>query len=821
MARSTSLVLVLALAATAAACGPGGPPSQPVELLARVPAVVVRDRGRVEPHATRGWGTRAVGRWQEWTVAGTDDHPAYVCALERRAGVRFSAAAPRDRTIVANLALFFDNAPDADGNRPPPRPVRVLLNGVLLDEVEVGVALLPHELHAPAAAWLVGQNVLEFEVEELVLSPWGDRLGVALGPLQLDARHDVLVETTARTLALDSGTSVTYRVEQGASAHLEIAGSASAFGLLRVTRRRVDGRTGAPSAVDEVRDQFDVEIGVPFARRLPLPAHAGEVHELELAWFSDTGGEVVLDRATLVPDRGVALTPVVVVALDTVAARHLEIHGYDRATAPNLAAFAEESIVFEDCASNATWTVPSFMALMTGQYPNAHEIEWRGAPGDAPLQQWEQRAIAANRWTLAESLRSAGYQTAGFVDNTWLSAQLGFAQGFDVWDDEAGFVPIEDRSGGLALVARKGLDWLGARAPDRPWFLFLHAFDAHGPYVAERPHRTAFAPDPRRDRAVRAGGVNLAYGIVHEYVARGEFPTGELPERISSEALRAAYDGGIRELDARLGELFAELGARGILDEALVVVLADHGETMGEHDFLFGHGVLDPAVTHVPLVVRLPGGRHGGRRIAAPVQLVDVAPTLLDFAGLGGARDYHSGRSLRAAIEDGERLPERPQFSFGGAVQNQRSVRLGRWRLWWSQPRLGALTLQLTHPRLPVAAVAERHPELARRGMTPAVHADLLARHGEEALLRFAASHLPETLVELHDLERDPDERVDVAAEHPDEVARLVELVEENRRAVRELRALAQHPRERPSLPDEALEALRQLGYADPVGDGR
>jgi arylsulfatase len=806
-----------ALALLVASCsGDDTPAPRPIDLFARTPAEVVRDRGDFEPHPTRGWAQRAVGRWREWTAAATPDHPAYVCALEERAGVRFSSAAPRTRDITVHLALFFDNSLRADGTRPPPRPVRVYLNSVELGVFDVGVSLQPYVVHAPAAAWRAGANVLEFEVEELVTAANGDRLGVAVGPIATNAAHDVVVDTTLRRARLDSGTALTYRVESIGAATLDLEGLAAGHGLLRITQRGLDPLTGAKIDEGLPVDEFDLDATTPLQRQLDLYVPEDGVLEIELAWFSEDEASLALERAVVEPARGMSQSPIVVIAIDTLSAQHLASYGYERETAPNLTAFAQESIVFDDCATNATWTVPSFMALFTGQFPNAHEIEADPNGEHRQLEQWEQRAIAPNRWTLAESLRAAGYQTAGFVDNTWLSTRLGFAQGFDVWDDEAGFVPLEDRSGGIELVGTKALAWLDARQLDRPWFLFLHAFDVHGPYVSAAPHRRMFEPVAARDRQLLSGGVNFAYGIVHEYVARGEHPEGDLPETISSETLRAAYDGGIHEFDAKFGRLLDELRTRELLDEAVVVVLADHGETMAERDFWFGHGVLDRSVTHVPLIVRLPGGRRGGTRVVSPVQLVDVAPTLLDLVGLPHEREYFSGRSLRPALEGWAELEPRPQFTYSGLIPNQRVLRFDRWRLWCSAPRLSEPSVQLTHPRVPRDALAERFPEVARRGMTPAIYDSLLADPGAEALWGFGAEHLPEILLELYDIESDPLERVDLADRHPDLVATLFERVVENRTRVRELRALAQNPRELPSLSDEALENLRRLGYVDP-----
>ncbi|MEZ5976634.1 MAG: hypothetical protein R3F34_00215 [Planctomycetota bacterium] len=145
------------------------------DLLARSPATLYRDAGRVEPDPERGWQGRAVGRWREYTVEASDLHPPYVVALERRAGVRVESSGPADRDVTVTLAAFFDNSLREDGTRPPPVPVRVLLNGTVIGEIACGVGLEEHVVHAPKRAWLRGRNVIEFELDELVDSPWGDR----------------------------------------------------------------------------------------------------------------------------------------------------------------------------------------------------------------------------------------------------------------------------------------------------------------------------------------------------------------------------------------------------------------------------------------------------------------------------------------------------------------------------------------------------------------------------------------------------------------------------------------------------------------------
>lgn len=336
---------------------------------------------------------------------------------------------------------------------------------------------------------------------------------------------------------------------------------------------------------------------------------------------------------------------VLLVVLDTVRADHLGAYGYGRVTSPNFDALAREGTLFLDAVSPATWSLPSHASLFTGRFVSAH-----GAHD-------EHKFLDATTPTLAERFAAAGYDTRSFTANAWITDSLGMIRGFR-WTDEAwreGDVArnfqsmhrLLDRLGlgaadkGGARVATNVERWLASRPPDdRPAFAFVNFIEAHFPYHQLPPDYLArFTTRSRRElRAVSMQLAMAAFG--------GTLPTA--PDTI--EQATAMYDAGVAYADMLLGRLVEALRRRGTLDRTVVVVLADHGELLGEHgEFGHGHSLYEP-VLHVPLLVRFPPKVPAGRRVATPVSAVGVYATLLDLAGLP-PEPHAQVESLVAVIE--------------------------------------------------------------------------------------------------------------------------------------------------------------------------
>jgi arylsulfatase A-like enzyme len=310
---------------------------------------------------------------------------------------------------------------------------------------------------------------------------------------------------------------------------------------------------------------------------------------------------------------------VILVVVDTLRADRLGAYGNSNALTPFLDRLAAGGTVFRNAYAASSWTCPSVASLLTSRYPSQHHV----STFDAKLPDAEV--------TLAEKLAAAGYLNLGFMANWRLSERLGYAQGFRTWDVCANAGAVKLRGDRLRQRALPRLDTVWSRRSRAPVLLYFHYMDPHWPYE----------PPPRyRERLQRHPEVNSAE-------ANAKVIDGSRWDDLSHEEvdhLASLYDAEVAFLDAELRRLFAALEARGLLDDAIVVVTADHGEELGEHK-LMGHGFsLYGQELAVPLIVS-GRGVPPGRVVDANVSLVDVAPTIMALAGLPRERRFE-GRSL-------------------------------------------------------------------------------------------------------------------------------------------------------------------------------
>lgn len=335
---------------------------------------------------------------------------------------------------------------------------------------------------------------------------------------------------------------------------------------------------------------------------------------------------------------------VVMVSVDTLRADRLGAYGYDRPTSPHLDALARESVVFRDVLAQAPSTASSHRSLFMGRYVSEHrngEIEWP---------------------TLAGVLREHGWRTAAFVDGGKLTRAFGLDRGFEVYEESGRPENIAaGPTGGLPVLAPKALAWLRDHRGERS-FLFLHTYEVHCPYVPPEPWKSQFT-DGFEARFSTAG------------LCGNDFKRLRLDDR-ERRYVSDLYDAEIRTVDEQLGDFFEQLRQLGLLDRTVVVVLSDHGESLGERRKI-GHNEVFDVQLKVPLIVRVPSHRHA--EVAAPVQLVDVMPTLLH--ALGVPYDFElSGRDLAPYVA-GTEPAERLRLAETGKL-NARSVRLDRrWSL--------------------------------------------------------------------------------------------------------------------------------------------
>lgn len=317
---------------------------------------------------------------------------------------------------------------------------------------------------------------------------------------------------------------------------------------------------------------------------------------------------------------------VVLLILDAASARHFHCYGYGRATTPQIDRLAAEGVLFEQAYTPAVYTLSAMASVWTSLHHDQHHA---GVRHSDPL--------PGGPTTLAERLAGHGIHSAGFVSNPSAGKPFGLERGF------AEFHELY-RSGGRFVGVPRAEDFrprlqtfLHERRAGGRFFLYVHFLEPHFPYDPEPPFRTLFGPDgplpesARRSqewiRAVNAGTVT--------------------PSAAEREHLVRLYDASLAAVDHEVGRLRGALEAAGLLERSVVIVSADHGEALGEHGFIGHAPQLFEEAVHVPLILRLPGGKGpAGRRVRGLVDLLDLAPTLLDLFGVPSPGPPLEGRSL-------------------------------------------------------------------------------------------------------------------------------------------------------------------------------
>ncbi len=425
---------------------------------------------------------------------------------------------------------------------------------------------------------------------------------------------------------------------------------------------------------------------------------------------------------------------VLLITMDTTRADHLGPYGEARFETPALNALAAEGVVFEQCSSAAATTLSSHTSLMTGAYPLRHGVARNGFTVDP-----------SNR-TLAEALAEAGFHCAAFVASSALVSATGLDQGFRLYDERldlpaspGGNDQAQRRAGSVTDAVLAHVDAKLREGAGTGLFLFAHYFDPHAPYGAPGSDDVAGFEDieaavtAQQQRALGRGlGQQAVIGGGLPEALAGPASAGPSP---ADERLAALYGAEVEYMDAEIGRLLAGLAARGMLEETLVLITADHGETFWEQGNFWNHGLwVGETDVHVPLIVRGPGVLRGAR-VSTPVSGVDVAPTILEVLGLspGPADDPGRGRSLVGAL-GGAGLPRRAVFAEatqpGGRLEQAeglawlgeakpQAVRLGTWKLI-KAPYLGVRQLYDL-----ASDPGERRDLLAEPTLSPAARAAL------------------------------------------------------------------------------------------------
>jgi arylsulfatase len=502
-----------------------------------------------------------------------------------------------------------------------------------------------------------------------------------------------------------------------------------------------------------------------------LNDYGGESVTLSLSLDSDTPGTLGLWGAPAVRSRGAvpahayAVDPpqgVLYILCDSLRRDHLEIYGHERSTAPTVAQMAASGTLFLDDQAQADWTKASVPSNLTSRYQSANGIV--NIPDRVPS-----AAV-----TIAEVYRAAGYATWASAGNDFAGKLSNLHQGVEVLH-EPGSVVLP-RGLGTSKNARTYVDrllpWLELHR-DTPFFVFLHFLDPHPPFQTYAPYDSQWADPSWQDEHYaemeRVRGFIDARGGIRKRLALAtadELDRAGIDKERFVEREKDWYDGSIRAMDAELAKVFAKLDELGLSERVVVSFISDHGEEFLDHGLHFNGNNLYGENTNVPLVLWGPGRIPEGKTVAETVQSIDLAPTLIELSGLE-VPETMMGRSLVPLLSDGHvRRVRWPSIS--ERIHNS-----------WINDNTANGT-----------AIVWKGWKLIHNTDRPPGHPEYELFHHDE----------------------DPWSLRDVAAEHPEKVEELAEILERWRRWVdsKQLPTDAELSQE---VSAEELERLRSLGY--------
>jgi arylsulfatase len=644
-----------------------------IDLVERFPsAEISRERSRIDIGTEDGRASLISG----W---GADEHGAtatFAWGLAGESRLAFFVGTPRP------IMLRMRGWPLPYPRLLPPQTVHVVVNGAALGDLALQPDPAEYAVPVPAAALRPGRN-------DLLL-----RYGYARRPVDVDA-----ASPDVRTLAvawdwialegLGDADPPIPRHDAGRADLLLPPASEVAFYFDLPPDSMVEFAPAAPDGADTVpaavHPAFDVSIDaagqppqtvrVPASgdralQRLSLP-HGG-ITRLAFRNASSTGesggaavaiveprvlltrplgeaGGAVSCSAERSLRRAAAHPTIVLYLIDTLRADHLGCYGYGRPTSPRIDAFARQAVRFERALAQAPWTKPAVASIFTGLAPPQHRASGLFAVlGEIP--------------TMASMLAASGYDTAAFVTNGFIGYDFGLGRGFAEHrvfperpigpDEGVAAQPSDVMHQRIEVVQRAVLNWLDARQSAAPLFLYVHASDPHAPYLPPPPYRERFAADAPPE-----------LGLVS---ALEQLGTGVRPlDETERQGIEALYDGEVAYADAQFGAFLDELAARGLYDDALIVLIADHGEAFGEHGHLqHGSSLYEPQIA-IPLLIKLPGNRSAGTVVRGVAQQIDLLPTVLDVAGVAPPPALPGASLLRAAV-CGRPLADRPVYSHLG-----------------------------------------------------------------------------------------------------------------------------------------------------------
>ena len=310
---------------------------------------------------------------------------------------------------------------------------------------------------------------------------------------------------------------------------------------------------------------------------------------------------------------------IILITVDSMRADHLGCYGYHRPTSPNMDALAQEGVLCERLFCQGIPTYPSYTTLYTGQHPITHGVVAHG--GDAKLK--------SDAPFLPQLFTEAGYTTCA-VDNM-LRGRSWFGRGYEFYIDPSIRHHLLYLNVTCDEINNRAIPWIKTHS-NEPFFMFLHYWDPHWPFIPPKQYLNLFYQGNPTD--TNNHSLDGFYRHPIGEIARDTWLRTDDGPITDAEYVIALYDQEIRYLDNAVGELIGTLDDLGLSQQTMVVLLADHGESMTEHGIFFDHHGLYDSTLHIPLIVRWPGILPSGLRLPQFIHQTDIAPTILEAAGL-------------------------------------------------------------------------------------------------------------------------------------------------------------------------------------------
>lgn len=467
---------------------------------------------------------------------------------------------------------------------------------------------------------------------------------------------------------------------------------------------------------------------------------------------------------------------IVLIVMDAVRADHLSCYGYDRDTTPELTQLADKGVLYENAFSNSNYTAEAHPPIFTGLLPSRSGA-YRG-----------NLSLPSNMKLLSERLHDSGYRTFSTSAGSHLRKERGYDRGFDTFQETH---RIQPKIGTLQKLIREKpfrdqFKYTLSKGPDEktlykfisfeyfrksnpePFFAFFNCKTTHSPFNPPRPYKSEYCPDLQRPK----------YEVLeHLYSALGRQPQS-LPDDVDVEqclnamnvaqaedsserewdVVKAWYDGSIKYLDSRIGELVTQLDQEGLLNDTYLIITADHGEMLGEHGLGAHSHSLYEELLRIPLIIRPPTGENS-LRITDRVSLIDLFATILDMADISVPDREHS----QSLLPFQEGIDHEYTFAEVSKVQGEYSN--------WTLP---------SNVRGPLQSIRDDMFKLIRSG------------NGN---------------VELYNWREDPAEQTDISSEFPDVIDEMTDEIKKNTKRMDESEKVDE-------IDDEVLhESLKHLGY--------